>query len=164
MPTPRGVVHRDLKPTNIRVEADGSVCVLDWGLARDLHTATEAPPQAGLTRLGARIGTPAYMSPEQAAGEVVGPEADVWSLGILLWEVLADRRAYTGRAATEVLAGVLSGPPPSLRSVQHEVSTAIAEVVDRALEPGGRRPPDAGRLLSLLDAAQMVRRPSRTSS
>lgn len=149
----RGVVHRDLTPANVRVDWDGTVCVLDWGLGRDVSEAEATPVRPGLTRLGTRLGTPAYMSPEQAAGETVGPAADVWSLGILAWEVLSGRRAYSGRAATEVLAGVLSGPPPRLRTVCPSVPGAVALVVDGALSPLAERPADAGALLAQLDAA-----------
>jgi len=150
----RGVVHRDLKPANIRVDADGTVTILDWGLARELTPQEGSSTPDGLTRQGARVGTPAYMSPEQAAGEVVGPEADVWSMGILMWEVLSGKRAYTGRAATEVLAGVLNGPPPSLRTIRPTLPAALVAVVDAALAPRAQRIPDAGTLLTRLDAAR----------
>ena len=153
----RGVVHRDLKPSNVRVDLDGTVCVLDWGLARLLDEPSGAGGETALlpalTRVGARIGTPAYMSPEQAAGEEVGPRADVWSLGILLWEVVAGRRAYEGRAATEVLAGVLSGPPPDLRTIGVEVPDRVADVVVHALGPLAQRLDDADALLVALDEA-----------
>jgi len=149
-----GVVHRDLKPANVRVAADSTLCILDWGLARLTDAPAPSPVAPGLTRQGARVGTPAYMSPEQAAGEVVGPEADVWSLGVMAWEVLSGRRAYSGRAATEVLAGVLAGPPPALSSVAPQVPEAVAGVVDAALSPlRSGRPADAGELLLRLDAA-----------
>lgn len=151
----QGVVHRDLSPGNVRVAEDGTVCVLDWGLARCLEEGVAQGVVEGraLTRVGARVGTPAYMSPEQAAGEVVGPEADVWSLGVLLWELLAGRRAYAGRAATEVLAGVLSGPPPALAEVAPEVPSALRRVVDQALSPRGMRPENAVQMAVVLDHA-----------
>lgn len=150
----QGVVHRDLSPGNVRVAEDGTICVLDWGLARVLDEPAR-PERAGpaLTRVGARVGTPAYMSPEQAAGEVVGPEADVWSLGVLFWELLAGRRAYAGRAATEVLAGVLSGPPPLLAEVAPAVPAALQEVVGAALSPLASRPQDAVQMIVLVDEA-----------
>ena len=151
----QGVVHRDLKPANVRFEPDGAVQILDWGLARVLPsgTPTPGPPLVPLTRAGTRVGTPAYMSPEQAAGQDALPSADVWSLGILMWEALCGRRAYAGRAASEVLAGVLSGPPPSVSATVPEVPPALAKVVDQALAPGPQRPVDAAALLVLLDAA-----------
>ena len=147
------VVHRDLKPSNVRIADDGAVSVLDWGLAAVLTEASPVPVGAGLTQAGARIGTPAYMSPEQAAGEPVGPAADVWSLGVMLWEVLAGRRAYRSRASTEVLAGVLSGPPPPLARVAPDTPVAVAAVVGRALSPLSDRYADAGAFLAALDVA-----------
>lgn len=151
----RGVFHRDLKPANIRIEEDGAVQILDWGLARIVDDAVvdDRNPLLGLprTRMGTRIGTPAYMSPEQASGAEAGPAADVWALSLLLWEALAGRRAYTGRGASEVLAGVLSGPPPSLLRVAPDVPAGWAEVVEAGLLPVQRRLPDAGALLARID-------------
>lgn len=152
----RGVVHRDLKPTNVRLDSDGAVQILDWGLARVLAEegpAAQADGALPQTRAGVRLGTPAYMSPEQAAGEVVGPRSDVWSLGILLWEGLTGERAYTGRAASEVLAGVLSGPPRALKTVVPALPETLCAVVDGALSAREDRPADAGVLLKQLDAA-----------
>jgi len=157
----RGVVHRDLKPTNVRLDSDGAVQILDWGLSRVLSeegpAAQVSAPlvEEGLlqTRAGTRLGTPAYMSPEQAAGDVVGPRSDVWSLGILLWEGLSGQRAYTGRAASAVLAGVLSGPPRPLREVVPALPVGLCAVVDGALSPREDRPADAGVLLKQLDVA-----------
>ena len=121
----RGVVHRDLKPANILIDGGGSVLVVDWGIARVMgrrDLAVEvgelAPPsRSARATEGARFegitGTPAYMSPEQARGDVdaVDLRSDVYSLSMILFELLWERRAYAGRDAREVLDKVIAGPP-----------------------------------------------------
>jgi serine/threonine-protein kinase len=121
----RGIVHRDLKPANIKVTFDGTVKVLDFGLAKAMTTNavdTAAPP--GLTAMwkpdGARLGTPAYMAPEQALGQPVDQRADIWAFGCVLYEMLTGKRAFEGDTAAEVVARVIERDvdfarlPPSL--------------------------------------------------
>ena len=113
----RGIIHRDLKPANIMLTAGGAVKVLDFGLAKSavLASAGPASEQATLapdpTIAGAVLGTPHYMSPEQARGEPVDARADVWAFGCVLYEMLAGRRAFDGRTATDVLAAVIKDEP-----------------------------------------------------
>src|SRR5829696_9019414 len=97
----QGIVHRDLKPANIKVRADGTVNVLDFGLAKALETptggalASQSPTfTAAATGAGVLLGTAGYMSPEQARGEVVDHQADIWGFGCVLFEMLAGRRAF----------------------------------------------------------------------
>ena len=114
-----GVIHRDLKPANIMVGAFGEVLVMDWGLARELaeehddasDTNADASADTGRTQEGQIVGTPAYMPPEQAAGELsrVGPHSDVYSLGALLYEILTLRPPFEGKSAWEVIAKVTDG-------------------------------------------------------
>ncbi len=117
----RGVIHRDLKPDNIMVGAFGETLVVDWGLARVQDEADESSAEgvedgalsAGMTRVGAIMGTPAYMSPEQARGEPVDPRSDVYSLGMLLLEIATGRRPYRGLGSREILRKLVDvGPPP----------------------------------------------------
>jgi eukaryotic-like serine/threonine-protein kinase len=126
----RGVVHRDLKPENIMVGQHGEVLIVDWGLAKVMNTPRaqrgekdESPLEtnrstddAFATIQGAIAGTPAYMPPEQAKGEInqIGPHSDVYALGAILYELLSGRPPYVG-GAKSVLKQLLKGPPESLR-------------------------------------------------
>jgi serine/threonine protein kinase/formylglycine-generating enzyme required for sulfatase activity len=129
----RGVIHRDLKPANIMVGDFGEVYVMDWGLARKLGESeeiggaaaevdAELNAQLSLTRDGAVLGTPAYMSPEQARGEIatLGPQSDVYSLGAMLYQLIAGTPPHIKKGerptGAEVLSRVVTGPPKRLAS------------------------------------------------
>ena len=131
----RGLVHRDLKPSNVFLTAHG-VKLLDFGLARpermDLPTAA-----AALTRSGIVIGTPHYMSPEQAMGEPVDARADLFAAGAILFEMLAGRQAFTGRTIVDILHATLHEQPPALTGSPG--IAAVDRVIRRAL---AKRPQD----------------------
>jgi serine/threonine protein kinase len=111
----QGITHRDLKPANIKLRDDGTVKVLDFGLARVRPSAADASDSstlsAALTGAGMILGTAAYMSPEQARGKVVDKRADIWAFGSVLFEMLTSRRAFDGRDAAETIAAVVRGEP-----------------------------------------------------
>ena len=141
-----GIVHRDLKPANIMLTPDGAVKVLDFGLAKSavLASAGPASEQATLapdpTIAGAVLGTPHYMSPEQARGEPVDARADVWAFGCVLYEMLAGRRAFDGRTATDVLAAVIKDEP-GWDALPPSTPPNVRELVHRCLtKDAGRRP------------------------
>ena len=120
----RGVIHRDLKPENILIGSFGQVLVVDWGIAKIIgqSSTVEEPVQildrnAHQTRMGVIAGTPAYMAPEQARGQVdlIDERTDVYALGAILYEILSGRSPYSGSSHQQVLSRVLVGPPPSVR-------------------------------------------------
>jgi hypothetical protein len=135
----RGVVHRDLKPGNILVGDRGQVVVLDWGLAGDqgdlsirFDNGASAPED---TQQGALLGTPAYMSPEQARGETpaIGPRSDVYALGAILHRLLAGAPPHFGPDARAVADAVRAGPPPSLRSLAPHAPEELVSIAERAM-------------------------------
>jgi TolB-like protein/Tfp pilus assembly protein PilF len=125
----QGVVHRDVKPENILLTRRGDVLVADFGIARALGGGgTET-----LTQTGMAVGTPAYMSPEQAAGGSVDGRTDLYSLGCVLYEMLAGEVPYTGPTAQAIVAKRFSEPPPSVRRVRPTVPEVVDQAVQRVL-------------------------------
>jgi serine/threonine-protein kinase len=122
----RGVVHRDLAPRNVILEAGDRPRLLDFGLARAVSSTLDV--STGLTRTGAPIGTPAYMSPEQTRGEPAGPAADVWALGAIGYEMLTGRRAIQGKSFAQVFRFHQTGsiaPLPGTTDVERAIMSAL---------------------------------------
>ncbi len=112
----RGIVHRDLKPANVKITPDGAVKLLDFGLAKAASNAlADGAPITTLAADGSRfagvLGTPAYMSPEQALGQAVDERTDVWAFGAVLYEMLTGKRAFPGATSTETIASVIKSDP-----------------------------------------------------
>jgi serine/threonine-protein kinase len=124
-----GVLHRDIKPDNILLAGDHAV-VSDFGIARAVAVAGTEP----LTQTGMTVGTPAYMSPEQAAGEPeLDARSDIYSLGCVLYEMLTGAPPFAGRSAQAVLAQQRAQPPPPLRATRGAVAPQVEQVIRRAL-------------------------------
>jgi WD40 repeat protein len=158
------VIHRDLKPANVLVGDYGETVVIDWGLAKDLaaHDADDLPlgpvrtsAQDGETVDGAVIGTPAYMPPEQAAGERVDARADVYALGALLYQLLAGVPPYHGRTTAELLEKVLATSPVPLGQREPAVPADLIAIVEKAMarDPSARFA-SAGEMVSELKRFQ----------
>ncbi len=148
-----GVVHRDLKPANILLGRYGEVVVIDWGLAKVVGEPEPDAPldddpspalDAAMTAAGTVIGTPLYMSPEQASGAPVGPASDVYSFGAVLYHLLAGRPPYTVGSAGASLP-VLAGPPEPLRAIAPRVPQELVAIVHKAMagDPAERYPTGA---------------------
>jgi serine/threonine-protein kinase len=126
----RGVLHRDLKPSNILIDAVGEPHVSDFGLAKRLEG------DASVTHTGAILGTPCYMSPEQAAGSRgdVGPTSDVWSLGAILYQMLTGRPPFQAATPMDTLLAVLESDPPVPRSLERGVDRDLEMIALKSLQ------------------------------
>ena len=135
----RGVTHRDLKPRNIMVDEDGRLKVLDFGLAKPSHQASPAGigaeiPTQPVPLAGAAEGTLPYMSPEQVRGEPSDPRSDLFSLGVVLYEMATGARPFTGGTPAEVIASILRDDPRPATEVRPDLPARLDRILDQALE------------------------------
>jgi Tol biopolymer transport system component/predicted Ser/Thr protein kinase len=150
----KGIVHRDLKPANIKITPDGTVKLLDFGLAKAAAAAAVVPDETATVALsmaasGMIVGTPGYMAPEQARGQPVDKRADIWSFGVVLYEMLTGAALFNGQTMTDIMAAVVREEPDLTR-----VPPAVRPVLRRCLEKDPkRRLRDIADAMLLLDGA-----------
>jgi serine/threonine-protein kinase len=135
----KGIIHRDLKPANIKITSEGQVKVLDFGLAKqftiegkeaDSQTATL---KESISDTGMILGTPAYMSPEQAVGDAADARSDIFSYGAVIYEMLTGRRTFSGNTIAALLTAVLTDNPPSPRRLRREIPLELDQTIMKAL-------------------------------
>jgi tRNA A-37 threonylcarbamoyl transferase component Bud32 len=163
-----GVIHRDLKPANVLLGDFGDTVVIDWGLAKDLraHTTSDSirdlsgfvaavTSEATLTMAGSVMGTPAYMSPEQARGELVDERGDVYALGAMLYQLVCGVEPYGKMESAALLQAVVRGAPPPLASREPRVQPELVTLVERAMaRDSAHRYANAGELAAELKRFQ----------
>jgi len=133
----RGVVHRDLKPANISINERGLVKVLDFGLAKIIGSETMADTAASTqeeTKSGQILGTPNYMSPEQALGKPVDHRCDLFSLGVVLYELLTGRQPFAGRSFSETIQRIINSQPEAIARFNYDVPSELERIVRKLLE------------------------------
>ena len=143
-----GVVHRDLKPQNIMIDKDGNAKIMDFGIARSLHTR-------GVTGTGVIIGTPEYMAPEQADGRDVDSRADIYALGTVLFEMVTGRVPFEGETPLSIVLKHRSELPADPRTLNTQISTGLSRIILKCLEkPRERRYQSAADVLADLEAVE----------
>ncbi len=141
-----GIIHRDIKPANLMLLPDGGVKIVDFGLAR-------LPQDMGLTKTGGVVGTVPYMSPEQLRGDQLDRRTDIWSWGVVLYEMLAAARPFEAETEAAVIRAIMDLEPPSLPARRPDAPLALAHLISRCLrkDPAGR-PQDAAELIEVLQS------------
>jgi serine/threonine protein kinase len=132
-----GIIHRDIKPENLMLRPDGYLKVLDFGLARiskpDQPATSENTPHEQTTQPGMILGTLSYMSPEQARGLKVDERTDIWSVGVILYEMLAGQRPFSGATTGDIFVSILDREPPPLTQSRPQIPAELEYIVTKAL-------------------------------
>jgi serine/threonine protein kinase/tetratricopeptide (TPR) repeat protein len=161
----KSIVHRDLKPANVMVTGDGRVKVLDFGLAKEMRESDPSDAtmtSAGHTAVGVVMGTPAYMSPEQIAGRAVDHRTDIFSLGIVLYEMASGRRPFEGASSAELASSILRDTPRPLSEICAGLAPDLSRLIQRCLEKDAQNRFSSAR--EVRDGLQAMRHPSGSGS
>lgn len=152
----RGVVHRDLKPDNVMLErATGRALLMDFGISRAISADSVA--RAGLTRVGEVVGTPEYMSPEQASADTIDGRSDLYSLGLVAFYAATGRVAMSGESTQRILVRQLTEPVPSVAAERGDLPTELADAIDRCTaKDADDRFPTAEALVEAIDQARLA--------
>ncbi|MDA8139300.1 MAG: protein kinase [Desulfobacteraceae bacterium] len=139
----RNVIHRDIKPGNIMISRENGPKILDFGLAR-IHREKEGDPsnpagEQSLTQIGTIMGSPAYMSPEQAAGAKMDQRTDIFSFGIVMYEALTGKKPFKGRSFQEIITSVLRDEPVAITSLRPDIPYLLAHIIAKALQKDLRK-------------------------
>lgn len=157
-----GIIHRDIKPENVIIRPDGYVKVLDFGLAKKQRLQSQDGPTEVRTASGVVVGTLQYMAPEQLAGGQVTAASDVFSLGVVLYEMVGGRRPFEGDTPTQVATAILTASPPPLPELRVATPPRLASVITKALsKTSADRHPSA---VEVLEELKQITRESATGS
>ena len=160
-----GIVHRDLKTENVMVLPDGRIKILDFGIAKRLDLVTEGASEQTLSRTGEVIGTSRAMAPEQARGSEVGPRSDLFSFGVLLYEVTTGTSPFRAKSPVETLTRVVTHRPKPIDQLRKDIPSPLSQLVERLMRKAPELRPEsadwvAGELSRIIESRRLASRPA----
>jgi serine/threonine protein kinase len=157
-----GIIHRDLKPGNIKITPEGEVKVLDFGLAKAIQEARSHTQGSTITEPGRVMGTPAYMSPEQTAGDPVDHRTDIWSLGVVVYEMLTGTLPFQGATQQALAHSILQGEPQRLTRLRRDAPMDLERMLSRMMQKDHLKRPES--MKTVVEELQAMRRDTVTGA